>query len=57
MYAKKLIENNGIELGDLVQAFCLEVRTVDVFPKTVVFYLVEPAGEIGYKAGFCGRVV
>ena len=57
MYPEQLIKKPGIELGKLVPAPCTEISAVDILPETMIFYLVEPAREVGNEAGFCSRVI
>jgi len=55
--AEPLVKNVSGELGELVQAFGMEVGAVDVLVKAIVLHLVEPAGKVADEAGLCGRQV
>ena len=57
MYAKQMVKDPRNKLRDLVKAGSFKIAAVDILPKSVIFYLVEPASEVGYKARLCGRQI
>ena len=57
MYAEQLVKYPRDKLCYLVKAGCFKIAAVDVLPKAMVLYLVQPAGEVGYETSLSSRQV